>query len=230
MNREELQTRDKILHTAFGLFLSKGYENTSVQAIIDTVGIAKGTFYHHFKTKEDMLVDMIEGMSRRVVEALTSVVDDPSLDAVTKMLRASQVAVGQKGAELGPETLVLVKQMRSPANRQLADAIDRISTQWIRPVYTRCIQQGIAEGVFHVRDAGLAAEIFIGSVLSLKNRISDLYLEAAAGDPDAIDRLILVYESLEQALERLLGVPAGSLPIYTSIDMRGLLSRIGAAS
>lgn len=229
MDQEELLTRDKILHTAFGLFLAQGYENTPVQAIIDAVGIAKGTFYHHFKTKEEMLVTLIEGMSRRVADALAAVVDDPSLDAVTKMLRASQVAVGQKASGIGPETLVLVKQMRSPANRHLAAAIDRIGSQWILPFYERCIRQGVAEGRFQVRDPELAAQIFLGSVMSLKDRISDLYLEIAAGVPDAVDRLMKVYESIEQALERLLGAPEGSLPIYTSIDMRGLLGRIGAA-
>jgi len=229
MDHVEHQTRDKILHAAMGLFLRQGYENTSVQAIIDAVGIAKGTFYHHFKGKEEMLVVLVESMSRRVVDALDPIVEDPSLDAITKILRASQAAVGLKGAELGPETLVLVKQMRSPANRQLADAIDRISSQWILPFYVRCIEQGVAEGVFRVRDPGLAAQLFLGSVLSLKDRISDLYLEAAAGTSGAVDKLVVVYEAIEESLERLLGSPPGSLPIYTSIDLRGLLSRIGVS-
>lgn len=229
MSTQDLQTRDRILKAAFGLFLQIGYENTSVQAIIDAVGIAKGTYYHHFKGKEEMLVVMIEQMSRRVVDALRPVVEDPTLDAVTKMLRASQVAVGQKASEIGPETLVLVKQMRLPANRQLAAAIDRVSSQWILPFYVRCIQQGMAEGVFRVRDAELAAQIFLGSVLALKDRISDLYLEAASGVPDAVDQLLVVYESIEESLERLLGAPEGSLPIYTSIDFRGILRRIGVS-
>ena len=73
MSTQDLQTRDRILKAAFGLFLQIGYENTSVQAIIDAVGIAKGTYYHHFKGKEEMLVVMIEQMSRRVADALDRV-------------------------------------------------------------------------------------------------------------------------------------------------------------
>jgi len=227
MHTEDLQTRDRILHVAFTLFLQRGYDHTPIQAIIDAVGIAKGTFYHHFKSKEEMLVTLVEAQSRRVVEALKPVVDDPDLDAVTKILRASQVAVAQKGADLGPETRVLLQQMRSPANRQLAAAIDRIGTLWILPFYARCIRQGVAEGVFHVWDPELAAELFLGSVMALKDRISDLFLAALDGDLAAGDRLVAVYEAIEQALERQLGVAEGTLPIYTSIDIRGLLSRIG---
>jgi AcrR family transcriptional regulator len=193
MVQEELQTRDKILQTAFGLFLARGYENTPVQAIIDAVGIAKGTFYHHFKGKEEMLISLVEGLSQRVVDAVAPIVDDPNLDAAAKMLRMSQAAVGRKSADLGPEAVVLVQQMRSRANRLLADSIQTITFQWLKPLYTRCIAQGVAEGLFRVRDPDLTADFFLGAVLSLTDRLGDLYLACVAGDPDAPGRIIHVY-------------------------------------
>ncbi len=227
MTQEETLTRDRIMNTALALFLEKGYDKTPVQAIIDAVGIAKGTFYHHFKSKEEMLVELVESMSRRVVAVVQAVVDDPKLDAIGKMLAASQRAVGQKEQDLGPSTVVLVRQMGLPSNRLLAESIERISSQWIRPLYLRIIEQGVREGVFQVRDPEMAAELFVGLIMSAKNRVIDLFLGAAEGNPTSLDRLILFYGSLEEALERLLGAPAGSLPIYSSVDIRGLFARLG---
>jgi len=214
------------LTTALALFLARGYENTPVQALIDEVGIAKGTFYHHFKGKEDLLVLLVEGMSLRVVEAIRPVVADPSLGAVDKMLAVSRAALAQKAEDLGPSMVVLVQQMRSKANRLLADAIETISRQWILPLYAQVIREGVDQGVFRVRDAGWAAELVLGAMVSMKDRIADLFLEAAGGDATALDRLVDLYRSVEEALERILGAAPGSLPIYTSVDVRALLSRI----
>jgi hypothetical protein len=95
------------------------------------------------------------------------------------------------------------------------------------PLYSRCIAQGVAEGLFRVRDPDLTADLFLGAVLSLTDRISGLYIAWSEGDAAALDRLTSIYEAVEQALERLLGAAEGSLPIYTSTDIRGLLDRIG---
>lgn len=48
--------RQRILETAWGLFLEKGYDNTTVDEIIKACGISKGGFYHHFSSKEDLLI------------------------------------------------------------------------------------------------------------------------------------------------------------------------------
>ena len=47
--------KNEILDAAGILFTEKGYDNTSVTDIMNAVGIAKGTLYHHYKSKEDIL-------------------------------------------------------------------------------------------------------------------------------------------------------------------------------
>lgn len=51
---EEQETKDRILGTAFDLFISKGYGNTSMGDIIRESGISKGGLYHHFESKYDL--------------------------------------------------------------------------------------------------------------------------------------------------------------------------------
>lgn len=226
MGPEELQTRDRILNTAFALFLKQGYENTSIQAIIDAVGIAKGTFYHHFRSKEEMLVALVEGMNQRVLEAVRPIAEDTTLGAVDKLLAISRTAVARKTDEFNPTILVVVKQMRARSNRLLVEAIDDIWHQKILPLYTKVIEEGVQQGVFRVSTPSVASELIIGAIIALKDRVAGLFVAALEGEARAVDELMVVYAGIEEAFERILGMPPGTLPIYTSIDVRGLMARL----
>ena len=54
--------KQELLKIAYDMFLSRGYENTSVDDIIAKAQIAKGTYYYYFPSKEKMLEDVIEMM------------------------------------------------------------------------------------------------------------------------------------------------------------------------
>lgn len=60
--------KQKLLQIAYCLFLSKGYEETSIDEIIEEARIAKGTFYYHFKSKEALLESLINKMITEKVE------------------------------------------------------------------------------------------------------------------------------------------------------------------
>jgi TetR/AcrR family transcriptional repressor of nem operon len=54
-----MQTREHILQAADQLFYERGFENTSFANIADAVGISRGNFYHHFKSKDEILEAVI---------------------------------------------------------------------------------------------------------------------------------------------------------------------------
>jgi AcrR family transcriptional regulator len=58
--KEAKERKNEILDAAEELFAAKGYEETSTGDILDRVGIARGTLYYHFKSKEDILDALIE--------------------------------------------------------------------------------------------------------------------------------------------------------------------------
>ena len=63
-NKHPEETVNLILDVAFRLFMKKGYEHTSIQDIIDQLGgLSKGAIYHHFKSKEDILVAVTDRMT-----------------------------------------------------------------------------------------------------------------------------------------------------------------------
>ena len=62
--KEHQQRKNEILDTAQRLFYSQGYENTSVANVIDAIGIAKGTFYHYFKSKAELPGQIVDRQAR----------------------------------------------------------------------------------------------------------------------------------------------------------------------
>lgn len=58
-NNSSNQTYEDILSTAYNFFIEKGYEKTSVQEIINELGISKGAIYHYFKSKEEILQSVL---------------------------------------------------------------------------------------------------------------------------------------------------------------------------
>ena len=56
----------KMLDTAFSLFTKKGFKETSIQDIVDTAGVGKGTFYLYFKDKYDIQNKLIERKSQKL--------------------------------------------------------------------------------------------------------------------------------------------------------------------
>ena len=72
MKKGERRKRD-LLQIAYGMFVSKGYENTSVDEIIEAAGIAKGTYYYYFQSKEQMLEEVIGMMLEAEAEKAEAV-------------------------------------------------------------------------------------------------------------------------------------------------------------
>ena len=54
-NKHPEETVAKILDVSMRLFTEQGYEHTTIQDIVDALGMSKGAIYHHFKSKEDIL-------------------------------------------------------------------------------------------------------------------------------------------------------------------------------
>ena len=79
-------TVNLIMDAAFRLFMEKGYEHTSVQDIIDNLGgLSKGAIYHHFKSKEEILVAVVERMTAESNRVLADIRDRSDLNGREKL-------------------------------------------------------------------------------------------------------------------------------------------------
>src|SRR5512139_475433 len=79
--------RNEILDAAQRLVYAKGYEQMSIQDILNELKISKGAFYHYFDSKGDLLEALIERMRQDVEPIILPVVEDPRLRALEKLQR-----------------------------------------------------------------------------------------------------------------------------------------------
>ena len=85
-NKHPEETVNLILDVAFRLFMEKGYEHTSIQDIIDNLGgLSKGAIYHHFKSKDDILVAVTDRMTAESNQMLATIRDRSDLSGKEKL-------------------------------------------------------------------------------------------------------------------------------------------------
>ncbi len=85
-NKYPEQTVERILDVAARLFLEKGYDNTSVQDIINELdGLTKGAIYHHFKSKEDIFDAVGTKVSQGNHALLIKIKKDKTLKGAEKL-------------------------------------------------------------------------------------------------------------------------------------------------
>lgn len=139
------ERRLEIIETAERLFRTVGYASCSVETIIREMGVAKGTFYYYFRSKEEVLGAVVDRALDRLTEMAAEVADDPSQSAMHKMQALlSDSHVG------GDDTEQLAEMMHLPENRQLHEATNVQTVLRLSPIFARIIEQGNGEGVFAV--------------------------------------------------------------------------------
>ena len=203
--------RGEILDVAQRLFYLKGYEQTSVQDIIDAIAIAKGTFYHYFSSKLDLLDALVERMLSQTVQAVEPIVSDDQLNAIEKFTRFFTYIESWK-IENKTFFLEVLKAWHNDENAVFRQKMGVETTKTVAPVLAKIIQQGVAEGVFVTDYPDDLAEIILKIGQPLSETAAKLLLTIEPDDHtlEIITRKVNVYE---RAIERVLGAPPNSLQL-----------------
>ena len=98
--KEHVVRRNEILDVAQRLVYTKGYEQMTIQDMLDDLQISKGAFYHYFDSKQELLEALVERLGEEVVQLLLPIVHDPVLPALDKFRRylatLNRWKIGQK--------------------------------------------------------------------------------------------------------------------------------------
>ena len=101
--KKAAERRTEILAAAQGLFLSRGYDATTVNDLLNAVGISKGAFYHHFSAKEDVLQALVWRMAEQGLAALSPIIEREDLGPLEK-LKISSPKVNGSGKNTPPHS------------------------------------------------------------------------------------------------------------------------------
>lgn len=153
--KEAEERKNEILDVAERLFGTKGFDSTSTSDILNEIGIARGTLYYHFKSKEEILDATISRMMNRLLEKAEAIVaqkEVPVLQRLTMMMLSLNVSDGDVGKEL-------LKQMHKPQNALMHQKMERCLLSGINPIITDLIKEGIAQGICQTDYPEEAAEM-----------------------------------------------------------------------
>ena len=142
-NKHPEETVNLILDVAFRQFMEQGYEHTSIQDIIDHLGgLSKGAIYHHFKSKEDILVAVTERMTQESNRMLARIRDCTGLSGRDKLKMIFKESISRPVQNdiftVAPDFHNNPKLLFS----LLHDTIEEAAPNYIEPI----IEQGIADG------------------------------------------------------------------------------------
>jgi AcrR family transcriptional regulator len=130
--------------TAAGrVFAEKGVANTAVSDIVKAAGVAQGTFYLYFKTKEDVLVAVVERTVDRLLDTAEAAVNADGLSAVDRFM-ALKDALVRVEADAPVE---LIELLHLPENRALHDRMAEHLLPRFVPLLVSIVEQGVTEGV-----------------------------------------------------------------------------------
>ncbi len=152
--------REGLIDCAEELFMTAGYEPTTINDIIARTGLSKGGFYHHFSAKEDLLDAIADRMMHQVTADLRDVLDDPGIDALTRFNRFLARSLDWKTAA-APRIRMIAEAALKPENVVLFERLLAAATRTVEPILSRIIAEGIEDGLFSAPDPQIVAEVFL---------------------------------------------------------------------
>ena len=202
--------RDAFIDAAQRLIASKGYEQMSVQDVLDALDASRGAFYHYFDSKVALLEAVIERMVVEASARIDHILADADVSALAKLGRLLTDIADYKN-ERQDVVRGFVQVWLSDDNVLVRDKLRRLTVARLTPLLATIVRQGCAEGTFSVSSADETARVLVSLLLGLNELASELFLSRQAGTItlDEVEHSVSAYL---EAFERILGVPAGSLP------------------
>jgi AcrR family transcriptional regulator len=202
--------RDAFLDAAERLIQEKGYEQMSVQDVLDAVDVSRGAFYHYFDSKVALLEALIERMIVAATATLEPDLSDPRVPALRKLERLFS-GIARWKAERTDLLLAVLQVWFSDENAIVRDKLRQGLAERFTPLLAAIVQQGQAEGTFSVGSPDATAHVLVSLLQGANESASQLFVARQANTVpyEVAERTLGAYIV---AFERILGAPAGSWP------------------
>ncbi len=214
--------RREILDAAQRLVFTKGYEQMSIQDILDDVRISSGAFHHYFGSRGALLEAFIERIKQGSQQPLLPIIHDPHLTAIEKLQgffdTLDRLRIAHKA-----DVVKLGRIWYTDDNAIIRQKVDEAVIEQRAPLLTVVVRQGIQEGVFTTAHPDQAGEVILSLLQGMGNTHARLLLslgqesggatESHAGRfiGDIVGSIVATHAAYMDAIERVLGAPPNSL-------------------
>lgn len=169
----------ELVDASLEVFITKGVDATSVDDIVRAAGVAKGTFYLYFATKNDAVNAVAERMVEGVTTRIETLANDRERSPVERLV-AFATGVREVGGRRHERDLIEV--FHRPGNRAVHDRMSERIVARLAPDVAAIIADGIERGVFRRQDPGRAAAFVLGCFASLHDVVGEVADVPAATD------------------------------------------------
>jgi AcrR family transcriptional regulator len=199
VSKNPKERRNELMDAAQMLFLSKGYEKTAVSDIVRQVNVAQGTFYYHFKSKAEILDAVVDRFISVIESDLKTILENIDIDVVTRINMAINKLV-----EITGSNQEIIDYLHQESNALLHDRIVTITMNRLVPLLARTVKEGRHAGKFSLCHSFETVEMIMAALFWQFHQ---------PGLHEDQKRRLRIKESLEQILDRVLGVEPGSFSL-----------------
>ena len=201
--------RDELLNIALDLCRLHGFEAMNVEQVTQAAGVAKGTFYHYFASKDAMLEQLVRRFGDALFDELSAAVAATSgtgADRIKALMRAAG------GYKLEQADIAYATFLYSDGNLALRHRLYAAWRERAREVLLPVIREGQADGSLSVTHADAATDIVLLLWFDAADQLWERALATTSVD-DFVETMLSGATSIYQAQERVLGVPEGTFVI-----------------
>lgn len=204
--------REQILLTAESLFYARGYEQTSIQDILDALRFSKGGFYHHFDSKLSLLKAICDMRAEESFEA--------AREALMRYMGnpiAQLNAMMDSGGMLRAEKLDYVGLLLRVAYREdgalMREKLKQRTLELMLPLMDQVVLEGVKAGLFTLPHPHLGGELLLRLCAQFTDEAAHV-LGSGGEEEERLSDILAKLELYRHAVERLLSAPFGSVVLY----------------
>jgi AcrR family transcriptional regulator len=210
--------RDAFLDVAQQLIQTKGYEQMSIQDVLDRLEASRGALYHYFDSKQALLDGVVERLADSAMAAVAPILADRSLPALRKLERVLS-GIARIKAEQKELVLAVMEVWNSDGNALAREKIGRMSARRLEPILAQIISEGIEEGTITVTAPAETARVILNLVRGYQELAGEHFLARQAGTM-TFDDVLRSYADSTEAFERILVIEQGSVTLLDEPTLR----------
>ena len=177
--------RQELMEAALELFLERGTDGTAVSDIVRRVGVAQGTFYYHFKSKDEVVDALAESMAEPLGQMVAGIADDESVSVAGRVGRAVTSLLDVIGASQ-QHLEGLIRPGNEVLHQRVADAMQAR----LHPAFVALVGEGQADGSLDAEPVEETVELVLAAITHLTRT------QAHGEGPEELARLRTAVERL----------------------------------
>ena len=210
--------RDAFLDVAQRLIQSKGYEQMSIQDVLDELETSRGALYHYFDSKQALLDGVVDRFADGAMSAVAPILADPHLPALRKLEKVLGGIASFK-AERKQLVLAIMEVWNSDGNALVREKLRRLAARRLEPILAAVIRQGMDEGIVTSNSPDEMARVLMYLIQGYQELAGEQFLARQAGTI-SFEVVLRTYATFTEAFERILGIPPGSVTLTDEPTLR----------